>query len=131
VLGKIAILILTVLFGLAGRTINRRPKLWKCHRFIYVNNRENRFGNYFSNLISKILQICNVTSDCLFLEGTRRLRIVVWFVQKTSPIKLQILTKIIFFQFSFTDFPLVIAPPSRRYFQGHSPWQNPRPLTLM
>jgi hypothetical protein len=34
------------------------------------------------------------------------------------------------FQFPFTDFSLVMAPPSRRYFQGHSPRENPTPLQL-
>jgi hypothetical protein len=34
------------------------------------------------------------------------------------------------FQFSFTDFSLVYRSALRRYFQGHSPWENPMPLLL-
>jgi hypothetical protein len=32
------------------------------------------------------------------------------------------------FSFHLQIFHWFIAPPSRRYFQGHSPWENPTPL---
>jgi hypothetical protein len=35
--------------------------------------------------------------------------------------KQQVLVSSRRFQFSITDFSLVISPPSRIYFQGHSP----------
>jgi hypothetical protein len=34
------------------------------------------------------------------------------------------------FSFHLQIFHWFIAPPSRRYFQGHSPWENPTPLNF-
>jgi hypothetical protein len=34
------------------------------------------------------------------------------------------------FSFHLQIFHWFIAPPSRRYIQGHSPWENPTPLTV-
>jgi hypothetical protein len=96
------------------------PKLLSCHKNIFVES----YRWIFSWAMSHICANDEYRSQALQTD-----RKTSSFMTLVSSLSRPFASKVVdVFSFPLQICHWFIAPPSRRYFQGHSSWENPRPL---